>query len=53
MGVGATKRLNAVKWKTMGRIVLAWCLTLPLTLAVGYLLMRLFQVVGADNGLAR
>jgi inorganic phosphate transporter, PiT family len=49
MGVGATKRLNAVKWKTMGRIVLAWCLTLPLTLTVGYSLMRLFQLVGAAN----
>jgi inorganic phosphate transporter, PiT family len=47
MGVGATKRLNAVKWKTMGRIILAWVLTLPLTMTVGYLLMRFFQGVGS------
>lgn len=46
MGVGATKRLNAVKWNTMGRIILAWVLTLPLTMTVGYTLMRLFQLIG-------
>jgi inorganic phosphate transporter, PiT family len=46
MGVGATKRLNAVKWNTMGRIVLAWVFTLPLTMTVGYGLMRGFQLLG-------
>ncbi len=49
MGVGATKRLDAVKWKTMGRIVLAWCLTLPLTMTVGYSLMSFFQLVEAGH----
>jgi inorganic phosphate transporter, PiT family len=37
MGVGATKRLNAVKWRLMGRIVWAWVLTLPITGLLGYL----------------
>jgi PiT family inorganic phosphate transporter len=41
MGVGATKRLNAVRWRMMGRIVTAWVLTLPLTMALGYGLMWL------------
>lgn len=39
MGVGATKRFSAVRWRMMGRIVVAWVLTLPLTMAVGYALM--------------
>ncbi|MGE5300575.1 MAG: anion permease [Acidobacteriota bacterium] len=29
MGVGATKRLSAVRWGVAGRIVMAWVLTLP------------------------
>lgn len=29
MGVGATKRLSAVKWGTAGNIAIAWVLTLP------------------------
>ncbi len=41
MGVGATKRLNAVKWHVMGRIVMAWVFTLPLTMSVGFGLMWL------------
>ncbi len=39
MGVGATKRLSAVRWRMMGRIVVALILTLPLTMAVGFALM--------------
>lgn len=31
MGVGATRRLSAVKWGLVGNIVWAWVLTLPLT----------------------
>ena len=46
MGVGATKRMSAVKWKMMGRIVIAWVLTLPLTLGVGFGLMWLFTKLG-------
>jgi PiT family inorganic phosphate transporter len=29
MGVGATKRLSAVRWGVAGNIVLAWILTFP------------------------
>ena len=29
IGVGATKRLSAVKWGVAGRIVWAWLLTIP------------------------
>ena len=36
MGVGATKRLSAVKWGIVGRILWAWVLTLPVTGLLGY-----------------
>lgn len=42
MGVGATKRLSAVKWGVVGRIVWAWVLTLPVTAFIAYWSMRLF-----------
>ena len=38
MGVGATRRLNAVKWTVVERMVWAWIMTLPVTAGVGYLL---------------
>ena len=37
MGVGATKRLSAVRWGVAGRIVIAWILTIPLSAAVSAL----------------
>ena len=40
MGVGATKRLSAVKWGVVERIIWAWVLTLPITALLGYGLMR-------------
>ncbi len=46
MGVGATKRLNAVKWHVMGRIVWAWVLTLPVTALLGYVLLKLCHASG-------
>ena len=46
MGVGATKRLNAVKWAVAGRMVWAWILTLPVTALIGYGLLRICQLFG-------
>ncbi|MFI5356234.1 MAG: inorganic phosphate transporter [Opitutales bacterium] len=43
MGVGASKRLSAVKWGVVERIVWAWVLTLPVTCLLGYLFERLFK----------
>ncbi len=45
VGVGATKRLSAVKWGVAGRIVWAWVLTIPLAAAmsaVSYFVLRRF-----------
>ena len=38
MGVGATKRLSAVRWGLVERMLWAWVLTLPVTACVGFLL---------------
>jgi len=48
IGVGATRRISAVKWGVAGTIVWAWILTIPLAAAVSamsYLLIRV--VMGA------
>lgn len=45
MGVGATKRLSAVKWGIVGRIVWAWVLTLPVTAFIAYWSMRLCMFI--------
>jgi len=34
MGVGATKRMSAVKWGLAGKIVIAWIITLPVSALV-------------------
>jgi len=40
MGVGSTRRLNAVKWSVVERIVWAWVLTLPITALISYWMLR-------------
>lgn len=43
MGVGATKRLTAVRWGLAGRIVTAWILTIPCAAAVSALSYKLIH----------
>ena len=43
MGVGATKRLSAVRWGVVGNIVWAWVLTLPLSFLLAGALMLLYR----------
>jgi PiT family inorganic phosphate transporter len=45
MGVGATRRLSAVRWGVAGNIVLAWIVTLPAAAAVAALAYFLTNVV--------
>lgn len=43
MGVGATKRLNAVRWNVAGNIVIGWIITFPAAAAIAslaYFLVR-------------
>ncbi len=45
IGVGATRRLSAVKWGVAGRIVWAWIITIPIAAAVAaaaYYIVSLF-----------
>jgi PiT family inorganic phosphate transporter len=46
VGVGATRRLSAVKWGIAGRIVWAWVLTIPMAALISslsYLLIKLIH----------
>ena len=45
MGVGATRRLSAVRWGVAGNIVTAWVLTFPICGALGYLFVLLLKLV--------
>jgi PiT family inorganic phosphate transporter len=43
MGVGATRRLSAVRWGVAGNIVTAWVLTIPaaaIMAAVSYFILN-------------
>jgi PiT family inorganic phosphate transporter len=43
VGVGATRRLSAVRWGVAGQIIWAWILTIPMAFAIGagtYLALR-------------
>lgn len=41
MGVGATKRLSAVRWGIAGKIVLAWIFTLPACSLLAWLICKI------------
>ena len=45
MGVGAAKRLSAVKWNIVGEMVWTWILTFPGCGLIGYLMARLFMAI--------
>ena len=46
MGVGAARRLNAIKWSVVERMVWAWILTIPVTASLSYGLVFLARAVG-------
>jgi PiT family inorganic phosphate transporter len=45
MGVGATKRLSAVRWGVTRNIVLAWVLTFPICGVLGWVIASLLKLV--------
>jgi PiT family inorganic phosphate transporter len=45
MGVGAAKRLSALKWILAEQIVWAWIFTLPVSAAIAYGLVKLVQLL--------
>ena len=46
VGVGATRRLSAVRWGIAGKIVWAWVLTIPMSAAIGALMFWIWNVLG-------
>jgi PiT family inorganic phosphate transporter len=46
VGVGATRRLSAVRWGIAGRIVWAWVLTIPMAALIGALTFGLVRLLG-------
>ena len=46
IGVGASKRLSAVRWGVAGRLVVAWVLTIPASAIVAALCYWALEMVG-------
>ena len=46
VGVGATRRLSAVRWGIAGKIVWAWILTIPMSAAIGAGIFWLVRLSG-------
>ncbi|MGH3391492.1 MAG: inorganic phosphate transporter [Actinomadura sp.] len=47
MGVGATKRLSAVRWGVAGNILIAWVLTIPMAGLVAAVVYTVIHIFGA------
>lgn len=45
IGVGATKRLSAVKWGVTTKIFWAWVLTIPVSAVIGYFMFLIFNMI--------
>ncbi|ABF46043.1 inorganic phosphate transporter [Deinococcus geothermalis] len=46
MGVGTTKGFKKVKWQVAGRIVTAWFTTIPICIALGWVIHKLILMLG-------
>jgi len=46
VGVGATRRLSAVRWGIAGKIVWAWILTIPMSAAIGAAIFWIVRICG-------
>jgi PiT family inorganic phosphate transporter len=50
MGVGCAKRINAIRWTVVERIVWAWIFTIPVSAGLSYLFVRVVRVLGVWSG---
>jgi PiT family inorganic phosphate transporter len=46
MGVGATKRLTAVRWGVAGKILMAWIITLPACIGIAWISYKVLLSMG-------
>jgi PiT family inorganic phosphate transporter len=49
VGVGATRRMSAVRWGVAGQIVWAWILTIPAAFGIGAVTYLLVRAVGGEG----
>jgi PiT family inorganic phosphate transporter len=47
MGVGAAKKINAVKWSVVERMIWAWVLTIPVSGGLAYLMVKIARLFGS------
>ena len=47
MGVGASRRVSAVRWGVAGNILIAWVVTLPFSAGLAFLTMKILAFFGA------
>jgi PiT family inorganic phosphate transporter len=47
VGVGATRRLSAVRWGVAGQIVWAWLLTIPAAFTISAATYTILRLAGA------
>ena len=45
IGVGATTKISAIRWGVAGNIVLAWVLTIPVTVLLAFGLYELLSLM--------
>src|SRR5947209_1196134 len=45
LGVGATKKLSAVRWSIAGRIITAWVVTIPACIVLGWAIYYLLHLI--------
>ena len=50
VGVGATRRLSAVKWGVAGKIVWAWILTIPMSALIAALSFFIYYYINRLAG---
>lgn len=43
LGVGSAKRFSSVRWSVAGRIVIAWVITIPISMVLGGLLFKVIE----------
>jgi PiT family inorganic phosphate transporter len=44
MGVGASKRVSAVRWGVAGNILIAWVLTIPVSVLIAAVLFGILHL---------
>ena len=47
MGVGASRRVSAVRWGVAGNILIAWVVTLPFSAGLAFVTMKILAFFGA------